>query len=129
LSDRVLLFLEKEAKSVVLLRRRFVDSHLGKVDEIKLSDRVLLFLEKEAKSVVLLRRRFGGSNLGEADETKLSDNVLLSVEKRSKKRCSVSQKVCWPNSRRSRPRGSGGVPPAKVYVKPLSSFPEKKQKR
>jgi hypothetical protein len=36
---------------------------------------------------------------------------------------------CRQQTRRSRPRGSGGVPPAKLYVKEVSSFPEKKQKR
>jgi hypothetical protein len=72
-----LLFLEKEAKSVVLLRRRMLNvgyPTLGEADpgglgacpqktalqlvkRLLLKARSLLFLEKEAKSVVLLRRR------------------------------------------------------------------------
>jgi hypothetical protein len=66
-SNSVLLFPEKEAKSVVLLRRRFADPELGETDpgglgacpqETNWTNSVLLFPEKEAKSVVLLRRRF-----------------------------------------------------------------------
>jgi hypothetical protein len=51
-----LLFPEKEAKSVVLLRRKpQLDQTLAL--ELNSSNVALLFPEKEAKSVVLLRRR------------------------------------------------------------------------
>jgi hypothetical protein len=72
LSDS-LLFPEKEAKSVVLLRRRLVlllssaKPTLASPQKSPPSN-TLLFPEKEAKSVVLLRRRpVLIPNLGEAD--------------------------------------------------------------
>jgi hypothetical protein len=55
--------------------------------------------------------------------------------KRSKKRCSASQKGCWPKSRRSRPRGAGGLSPEDYLNLNLNNwsdgillFPEKEAK-
>jgi hypothetical protein len=52
----ILLFPEKEAKSVVLLRRRLKPGKISSWMHYQSFD-ILLFPEKEAKSVVLLRRR------------------------------------------------------------------------
>jgi hypothetical protein len=51
------------------------------------------------------------------DEAKLYVKWFLLFQKRSKRVSSASQKITPPRSRRSRPRGSGGVPLAKPYVK------------
>jgi hypothetical protein len=116
----VLLFPEKEAKSVVLLRRKhgylnlhlriraFQENSCRKIYSLR--DSILLFPEKEAKSVVLLRRRplaaqpsakptLGVWGLAPKKNSiqrvlfKTSEYILLFPEKRSKKRGSASQKA------------------------------------
>jgi hypothetical protein len=57
------------------------------------------------------------------------DHLSSFPEKKQKRLFCFAEGYVLPKARRSRPRGSGGMPPAKLYVKPLSSFPEKKQKR
>jgi hypothetical protein len=66
LIDHILLFPEKEAKSVVLLRR---SPRL--IQRFKLVDNTLLFLEKEAKSISSASLKIMGyPTLGEADPSK-----------------------------------------------------------
>jgi hypothetical protein len=84
LPDILLLFPEKEAKSVVPLRGRLDYPNLEEADTTgcikltrktigpvvaELSNSSLLFPEKEAKSVVPLRGRLDYPNLDEADTT------------------------------------------------------------
>jgi hypothetical protein len=68
-------------------------------------------------------------SLGKQQYVAWSNGVLLFPEKKQKRWFYFAEENGLPRTRRSRPRGSGGVPPAKLYVKRISSFPEKKQKR